>query len=135
MTPQVVIARSEATKQSRRRHSEDKLHMDDPIEAGELERAAEWRIRKLGEDPSDEDSARASKLLQKLADEVRGLQGSPVYTEYLAILNWLGEFDVTEDFVARAHDYRTRIGVEHFPESGKAYLRALTALARDTAGA
>jgi hypothetical protein len=108
--------------------------MDDSIEVVELEGVADWRIRKLGENPADERSEAAGKLLQKLADDIRGLQGSPAHMEYLAILNWLGEFDVMEDFAERAHDYRTRIGVEHFPENGEAYLRALIALAKDTAG-
>jgi len=108
---------------------------DGPVEAEELERAADWRIRKLGENPADTQSAAAAKLLQKLAEEVRGLRGSPAYTEYLAILNWLGEFDVMEDFAERAHDYRVRIGVDRFPENGEGYLRALTALAKETAGA
>jgi hypothetical protein len=109
--------------------------MSDPTEAGELEQAADWRIRKLGENAFDEVSANAATLLQTLANEVRGLVGSPVYTEYLAILNWLGEFDVMEDFAERAHDYRMGIGVEHFPENGGAYLGALIALAKETAGA
>jgi hypothetical protein len=107
---------------------------DDPIEAVELERAADWRIRKLGEDPSDRQSAVAAKLLQNLADDVRRLPGAPAYVEYLAILNWLGEFDVMDDFAERANDYRARIGVDHFPQNGDAYLRALIALAKDTAG-
>jgi hypothetical protein len=107
---------------------------DDPIEAVELERAADWRIRKLGEDPSDRQSAVAAKLLQNLADDVRRLTGAPAYVEYLAILNWLGEFDVMDDFAERANDYRARIGVDHFPQNGDAYLRALIALAKDTAG-
>jgi hypothetical protein len=107
---------------------------DDPIEAVELERAADWRIRKLGEDPSDRQSAVAAKLLQNLADDVRRLTGAPAYVEYLAILNWLGEFDVMDDFAERANDYRARIGVDHFPQNGEAYLRALIALAKDTAG-
>jgi hypothetical protein len=107
---------------------------DGPIEAEELERAADWRLRKLGEYPADTQSAAAAKLLQKLADEVRGLRGSPAYTEYLAILNWLGEFDVTEEFAERAHAYRSRIGIEYFPESAEAYLRVLIALAKETAG-
>ena len=107
---------------------------DGPIEAEELERAADWRIGKLGADPADAQSAAAAKLLQKLADDLRGLRGSPAYTEYLAILNWLGEFDVTGDFAERANAYRSRIGVEHFPENGEAYLRALIALAKDAAG-
>ena len=84
----------------------------DPIEAVELERVADWRIRKLGENPADRQSAAACRLLQRLADEVRRLSGSPAHTEYLAILNWLGEFDVMEDFAERANDYRARIGVE-----------------------
>jgi hypothetical protein len=107
---------------------------DGPVEAEELERAADWRIRKLGENPADTQSAAAAKLLQKLAEEVRGLRGSPVYTEYLAILNWLGEFDVTEEFAERADAYRSHIGIEHFPENAEAYLRGLIALAKDTAG-
>jgi hypothetical protein len=108
---------------------------DDSIEAEELERAADWRLRKVGEDPTDAQSAAAAKLLQKLADDVRGLRGSPAHTEYLAILNWLGEFDVTEQFAERANAYRSRIGIEHFPENGEMYLRALIAIARDAAGA
>ena len=103
--------------------------MSDSIEAAELERAADWRIRRFGEDPSDEISANAAKLLQKLADEVRGLVDSPAYTEYLAILNWLGEFDMTDDFAERAHDYRVGIGVDHFPENGEAYFNALITIA------
>ena len=106
----------------------------DPIEAVELERAADWRIRKLGENPSDRQSAAAAELLQKLADDVRRLPGAPAYVEYLAILNWLGEFDVMDDFAERANEYRARIGVDHFPQNGDAYLRALIALAKDTAG-
>jgi hypothetical protein len=108
--------------------------MSDPIEAAELERVADWRIRKLGENPDDRQSAAAAKLLQTLADDIRGLRGSPAYTEYLAILNWLGEFDVMEDFAERASDYRAGIGVAHFPENGEAHLRALITLAKETAG-
>lgn len=106
----------------------------DPIEAIELERAADWRIRKLGENPADEQSVVAAELLQTLADDIRRLPGAPAYVEYLAILNWLGEFDVMDDFAELANDYRARIGIDHFPQNGDAYLRALIALAKDTAG-
>lgn len=109
--------------------------MGDLIEAAELERVADWRHRKLGANPADRESAAAAELLQKLADDVRRLRGAPAYIEYLAILNWLGEFDVMEDFAERAGEYRAQIGALHFPESGEAYLRALIVLARDTAGA
>jgi hypothetical protein len=107
--------------------------MDDLI--AELERIADWRIKKLGEDPSDQQSAAAATLLGKLAAELRGLRGSPAYTEHTAILNWLGEFDVMDDFAERAHDYRMHIGIDQFPADGEAYIRALTDLARSTAGA
>jgi hypothetical protein len=108
--------------------------MDDPIEAADLERVADWRIKKLGENPDDAQSAAAAKLLQNLADDVRRLTGSPAYVEYLAILNWLGEFDVMDDFAERANEYRARIGADHFPQTGEDYLRALIELAKDTAG-
>src|SRR5262249_46293205 len=108
---------------------------DDPAEAVELERAADWRIRKFGADSSDRASESAAKLLQKLADEVRGLVGSPVFTEYRAICHWLDEYDGMEDFAERAHAYRVGIGVEHAPESGEAYLRVLIGFAKETFGA
>jgi hypothetical protein len=107
---------------------------DDSLEAQELERTVNWRIRKLGADPADRQSAAVAELLQKLADDVRRMRGSPAYTEYLAILNWLGEFDVIDEFAERANEYRLRIGVEHFPENGEAYLRALIASAREASG-
>ena len=107
----------------------------DPREVVELERVADWRIRKLGENPGDAESAVAAALLQKLADELRGLAGSPAYAEYRAICGWLDEYDGMEDFAERAHAYRVGIGVEHFPADGEAYLRVLTGFARETFGA
>jgi len=108
--------------------------MSDRVEAVELERVADWRIKRVGENPSDQVSAAAALLLQKLADELRAPQPSPAYTEYTAILNWLGEFDVAEDFAERAHEYRLGIGAEHFPADADAYLQALIAIAKETAG-
>ena len=55
--------------------------MNDPIEATELERVADWRIRKLGENPADRESAAAAELLQKLAADVRRLHGAAIYVE------------------------------------------------------
>src|SRR4051794_41700724 len=107
---------------------------DGPVEAEELERAADWRIRKIGENPVDTQSAAAAKLLQKLAEEVRGLRGSPVYTEYLAILNWLRELDGTEAFAERARSYPSPIGIKHFPGNAEAYLLLLIPLAKGTPG-
>ena len=44
---------------------------DDPPEAAELERSAEWRLRKVDADPSDQRSAAAAQQLRKLAGELR----------------------------------------------------------------
>jgi hypothetical protein len=104
-------------------------------EAVELERAADWRIRKLGENPADAESAAAARLLQKLADDLRALAGSPAYREYQAICGWLDEFDGMAELAEYAHDYRARIGVDKFPADGTEYLRVLIGFARDTFGA
>jgi hypothetical protein len=103
-------------------------------EAEDLERTAEWRMRKLDADPSDAVSRTAAALLEQLAADVRRLAGSPVFYEYAAICNWLGESDGIADFADMAHDYRTRIGADRFPADGEAYLRDLIELAKLTFG-
>ena len=107
---------------------------EDPFEAVELEEAADWRLRKLGEDPGDRQSAAAARLLQRLAEEVRGLGGSPVLAEYRAICGWLDEYDGMADFAERARHYRARIGIDAFPVDGEAYLKVLIGFAKDTFG-
>ena len=104
----------------------------DLAEAVELERAADWRIKKLGENPADAESAAAAKLLQKLADDLRTLAGSPAYREYQAICGWLDEFDGMAELSEYAHDYHIRIGVDRFPADGEEYLRVLIGFAKDT---
>ena len=44
---------------------------EDIPEVIELERAADWRLRKVDANPSDEQSAKAARQLQKLADDLR----------------------------------------------------------------
>ena len=111
--------------------------MSDPDipEAVELEQAADWRIKRLGADPSDRQSETAAKLLQKLADDLRVLVGSPLYREYQAICGWLDEFDGMAELAEYAHDYRARIGIDKFPADGAEYLRVLIGFARDAFGA
>ena len=106
----------------------------DPQEVADLEAAAAWRLRKVDANPDDRQSAAAAQRLQKLADELRHLQASPLYREYGAICNWLAESDDISDFAQLAHDYRLRIGIDAFPETGEDYLRALLELARQTFG-
>jgi hypothetical protein len=118
-----------------RRNEEKPPMAEDPLEAVELERTADWRIKRLGEDPSDAQSKMAAKLLQKLADDVRKLTGSGAYKEYQAICGWLDEFDGMAELSEYAHDYRMRIGVDRFPANGEEYLRVLIGFARDTFGA
>jgi hypothetical protein len=103
-------------------------------EAIELERVADWRIKKLGENPDDAESACAAKLLQQLADELRGMTDSPAYKEYQAICGWLDEFDGMAELGEYAHAYRMRIGVDQFPASGEEYLHVLIGFAKDTFG-
>ena len=111
--------------------------MSDPDipEAVELEQAADWRIKRLGADPSDRQSETAAKLLQKLADDLRVLVGSPLYREYQAICGWLDEFDGMAELAEYGHDYRARIGIDKFPADGAEYLRVLIGFARDAFGA
>jgi hypothetical protein len=104
-------------------------------EVDELERAAEWRMRKVDADPSDATSREAAALLQKLAGDLRRLQGTPVVREYTAVRGWLSESDGIADFMDMANDYRARIGVDRSPENGEVYLRALIDLAKQTFGA
>ena len=104
-------------------------------EADELERMAEWRMRKVDADPGDVVSRNAAALLQRLAKDVRRLPGTAVFREYTAIRNWLSESDEIVDFADTANDYRARIGVDYAPADGKAYLRALIDLAKRAFGA
>lgn len=104
-------------------------------EADDLERTAEWRMRKVDADPADEVSRDAAALLERLAAEVRALDGSAVAREYGAICNWLGESGDIADFMDMVGDRRARIGVDWTPESGDAYLRSLLELAKATFGA
>lgn len=108
---------------------------DDVFEVEELLRVAEWRMRKVDEDPTDEKSAIAAKHLETLADDVRRLRGSALFREYVAICNWLGELDGIADFSMLANDYRRRIGFDGSAETGEAYLRTLIELAKQVTGA
>ena len=103
-------------------------------EAEELERTAEWRLRKVDANPADEQSRAAAALLERLAKDLRGRADSSLFREYTAICNWLGESDGIVDFMDMANDYRARIGVDHSPENGEEYLRALIDLAKQTFG-
>ncbi|MGC1408746.1 MAG: hypothetical protein WA864_07365 [Acetobacteraceae bacterium] len=107
---------------------------EDLLEVEELERAAEWRLRKVDADPTDAVSRDAAARLEKLAADVRRLRGSPLFREYAAICNWLGESDGIVDFTDMANDYRARIGMDRAPEDGEAYLRALIELAKQAFG-
>ncbi|MGE0417758.1 MAG: hypothetical protein AB7O80_13205 [Acetobacteraceae bacterium] len=107
---------------------------DDLPEAIELERAAEWRMRLVDANPSDESSLRAARQFEKLAHEVRALRGAPIYTEYMAICNWLGESDDISEFRMRAEYFRERLGFGTWADTGESYMRILIELARESAG-
>jgi hypothetical protein len=105
---------------------------DDPAEAEELERAAEWRLRKVDADPADRQSAAAALALTRLAAELRQLRGGREQTELAALCTWLGESDAISDFAERAQEYRRGIGIIHRPATAEAYLQALIALAKES---
>ena len=104
-------------------------------EADALERTAEWRMRKVDVEPDDAASRKAAALLERLAAEVRALDGSAVVREYEAICNWLGESGEIADFMDMVSDRRARIGIDWVPINGEAYIRSLVELAKRTFGA
>jgi hypothetical protein len=103
-------------------------------EIAELERAAEWRQRKVDANPADEQSAKAARQLQKLADDLRRDADAKLLDELHCVCNWLSESDGISDFVLRARDYREMIGFGEWAATGDDYLRALIGLARETFG-
>ena len=104
-------------------------------EADELERAAEWRMHKADADLADSVSRDAAALLERLAVEVRALNGSAVSREYGAICNWLSESGEIADFMDMVGERRARIGVDWVPQDGNAYIRSLVELAKRMFGA
>lgn len=103
-------------------------------EAAELERAAEWRLRQVAENPDDMISADAARQLQALAEQMRALEGSKLLHEFRCICNWLGESDGIEELAQLMRDYHGRIGVDEHPADGDAYLRTLIGLTQKTFG-
>jgi hypothetical protein len=107
---------------------------EDIPEVIELERVAEWRLRKVEARPSDRQSANAARQLQKLADDLRAAPNVKLLEEYRCICNWLSESDGISDFVLRAQDYREMIAFGEWAETSDDYLRALIAMAQETFG-
>lgn len=107
--------------------------MDEDL-VSELERVAEWRLRKVDANPVDTQSARAARQLQKLADELRQAPNAKLLEEYRCVCNWLSESDGISEFMLRAQDYREMFGFGEWAETGDDYLRALLGLAQQTFG-
>ncbi len=107
--------------------------MDDDL-SEELERVADWRLRKVDADPSDERSAQAARHLRKLAEDLRRAPNSTLLEEYRCVCNWLSESDGISDFVLRASNYREMIGFGAWAETGDEYVRALIGIANETFG-
>ena len=102
----------------------------EPPEVEELERAAEWRLRLVDADPTDQVSAHAAALLQRLAADLKSNDYAAIWTELRLICNWLAESDAISDYADLAFDYRTRIGASDHPADGADYLRGLLAIAQ-----
>ncbi len=109
--------------------------MDEDLpEVIELERVADWRLRKVDANPSDEQSAKAAGQLRKLANDLRHAPNAKLLEEYRCVCNWLTESDGISDFVFLAQDYREMIAFGEWPENGDDYLRALIEKAQQTFG-
>src|SRR5271155_6270427 len=104
---------------------------EDIPEIVELERVAEWRLRKVDAKRSDEQSAKAARQLLKLAADLRTAPNAKLLEEYRCVCNWLSESDGISDFVLRAQHYREMIGFGEWPETSDDYLRALIAMAQE----
>ena len=102
----------------------------EPSEIEELERTAEWRLRRVDADASDIASAAAATLLQQLAEDLRRNDYAQLWAELQSIGNWLGESDAISDYAELGAEYRARIGVSDHPANGAEYLRGLLAIAR-----
>ena len=107
---------------------------EDFQEAEELEKVADWRLRKVDANPADEASAKAARQLHKLAGDLRAGVDAKLLDEYHCICNWLSESDGISDFVSRAQDWREMVGFGEWAETGEDYLRTLIGLAQETFG-
>ena len=110
------------------------MEAEDLPEADELERVAEWRLRRVDARPDDERSAKAARQLQKLADDLRRAPNQKLLEEFRCVCNWLSESDGISDFLLRAQDYREMIGFGEWAETADDYLRAMIGLAQETFG-
>lgn len=106
----------------------------EPPEIEELERTAAWRLRLVDADPTDTVSAAAARLLEELADDLRGNDHAALWTELGSIGNWLGKSDAISDFAELAGEYRAAVGVSVHPADGAAYLRGLLAIGQSLIG-
>jgi hypothetical protein len=102
-------------------------------EVAELEAAAEWRLRQADANPDDAKSPAAARQLQMLADALRRLDDTTLLSELHALCGWLAESDNITDYALRAHELRTRIGIDRHVETAEEYLRLLIDFAKDAA--
>lgn len=102
-------------------------------EAESLDRAAEWRLRQADADPADSASRAAAAHMQKLADELRGMNTTKEWEEYRCLCHWLSASDGISDLAQATQRYNTRIGFGEWPESAADYVRVLNRLANQIA--
>ena|SRR6478672_3998221 len=106
--------------------------------ATELENTAEWRSEKTEQFPDDPRNAEAADLLMKVAANLRSIDGTPEAKRFEALHDFVfaeGTLDETSDafrLCERWNEYRSRIGFDHYPDSGKEYLDDLMDIAFET---
>ena len=109
------------------------------FEAEELRREADWRRQEAEEHPGDPKNATAAELLGKLADEVEQFAGTEIEREFADLQRQA--IDVTNGLASYNRilsEYRSRVGFDQTPQTGKEYLISLMGLVSiflDEAGA
>jgi hypothetical protein len=88
------------------------------LEAQDLEYSAEWRRQKAQQYPEDaRRNLEAAQLLEKLAVEIRALDGSEVHRQLSAAIE--ANYDDLLPFSESWSDYKRRIGFWEFPTASE----------------
>lgn len=96
----------------------------------ELEMTAHWQFEKSIEWPDDDRNANAAVLLERLANEVRELKGSPLHNKLNKVWEKIFDYSLA---VEAENEYMRQIGFHAFPASGADFLKSVFAIYADHA--
>jgi hypothetical protein len=99
------------------------------FEAEELRREADWRRQQAEEHPEDPKNATAAELLGKIADEVEQFAGTDIERELADLQRQaIDAAGGLASYVRTLGEYRSRVGFDQAPQTGKEYLLSLMGL-------